>query len=51
LAVQNYLNESLKMLEKGGGYSSSSPHSLHSLDSKPLHLDTKILINQALDKK
>jgi hypothetical protein len=47
--VQNYLNESLKMLEKG--YPSSPPHSLHSLDSKPIHLDSKILVNPSLDKK
>ena len=47
---QNYLNESLKILDK----SSYPPTSLgihSSLDSKPIHIDSKILINSTLEKK
>jgi Transcription factor AP-2 len=54
-SIQNYLNESLKLLDKVGYTSSSSPPSIHSSlgEAKPTihHLDTKILVNHGLDKK
>lgn len=49
-AIQNYLNESLKIMDKGYPTSSVGPNS-HHIDSKPIYIDSKILLNHHLDKK
>ena len=46
--LQNYLNESLKFLEKS--YPSGSISSLHAnamQDTKPIYIDTKTLLHQS----
>merc|ERR1719309_1274960 len=43
-AVQNYLNESLKIMDKSYQTSSIGTNS-HHIDSKPIYIDSKILIN------
>ena len=52
LPFQNYLNESLKLLDKTGASSGLGLHG-HSIDLKPIHLDTKLqsLVSQSLEKK
>lgn len=49
-AIQNYLNESLKIMDKSYPTSSVGPNS-HHIDSKPIYIDSKILLNHHLDKK
>jgi len=49
-AIQNYLNESLKIMDKSYQTSSIGTNS-HHIDSKPIYIDSKILINHSLDKK
>jgi len=49
-AIQNYLNESLKIMDKSYPPSSLGLNS-HNIDSKPIHIDSKILLNHSLDKK
>ena len=49
---QNYLNESLKMVDKSHSSPSLGLHST-SLDLKPIQLDSKLqqLVSQSLEKK
>merc|ERR1712129_686483 len=49
-AIQNYLNESLKLMDKSYPTSTIGPNS-HHIDSKPIYIDSKILLNHHLDKK
>merc|ERR1719365_112008 len=51
-AIQNYLNESLKILDKSYTPSSLGLHT-NSLDLKPIHLDSKLqsLVSSSLEKK
>jgi len=50
-AIQNYLNESLKILDKSLP-SNSLGLTSHHIDSKPsIHIDSKILLNHTLEKK
>ena len=52
-AIQNYLNESLKLMDKSYTPSSLGLHSTNSLDLKPIHLDSKLqsLVSSSLEKK
>merc|ERR1719356_1872984 len=51
-AIQNYLNESLKLMDKSYTPSTLGLHT-NSLDLKPIHLDSKLqsLVSQSLEKK
>merc|ERR550517_456961 len=51
-AIQNYLNESLKLMDKSYTPSSLGLHT-NSLDLKPIHLDSKLqsLVSSSLEKK
>jgi len=49
-AIQNYLGESLKLLEKSYPPTSLGLQS-HHLDTKPIHIDSKLLVNHTLQKK
>jgi len=49
-AIQNYLNESLKILDKS--LPTNSLGLSHHIDSKPsIHIDSKIILNHTLEKK
>ena len=49
--LQNYLNESLKILDKSLP-SNSLGLTSHHIDSKPsIHIDSKIILNHTLEKK
>jgi len=51
-AIQNYLNESLKLMDKSYTPSSLGLHT-NTLDLKPIHLDSKLqsLVSSSLEKK